>query len=115
MNKREEFIASVEIPNTAKVVKHVLKDINIDIEKLNRDELEKYIIKMKPSSPKAIITICYVLNLYAKWLMDRNDPSGEILCQSVKGINKKALWIKAKGGAKKKFISYEQYRKAEKQ
>lgn len=103
MNNVERFIESIEVPNTLKVVKFVLKDVDVNIENFSLMELEQFILDLKPNSPKAIITICYVLGLYAKWLKNDN------LYQMVNSLDKKLLWIKAKPNAKKKFISYEQY------
>ena len=111
MSNVERFIESVKVPNTAKVVRHVFKDTDVNIEKYSPVELEQFILDLKPNSPKTIITIGYVLGLYAKWLQDEGIADGDNLYQMVQAVDKKLLWQKAKPHAKKKFISYEQYKR----
>lgn len=111
MNNVQRFMESIQVPNTAKVVKFVLKDVDANIENYSLMELEQFILDLKPSSPKAIITICYVLGLYAKWLQEQNVVINDDLYQMIQSLDKKLLWKKAKPNAKKKFISYEQYKK----
>jgi integrase len=102
---------SIEVPNTAKVVKFVFKDVDVDIENYSTMELEQFILDLKPNSPKTIITICYVLGLYAKWLQEQGITNNDNFYQMVQSLDKKLLWKKAKPNAKKKFISYEQYQR----
>ena len=109
MNNVERFIESVEVANTAKVVKFVFKNTDINIENYNQMELEQFILGLPPNSPKSITTICYVLSLYAKWLQEQNIIKNDNLYQMIQSLDKKLLWKKAKPAAKKKFISYEQY------
>lgn len=109
MNNVERFMESVKVPNTAKVVKFVLKDVDANIENYSPMELEQFILDRQPNSPKTIITICYVLGLYAKWLQEEQLIDNDNFYQMVQSIDKKLLWKKAKPQAKKKFISYEQY------
>lgn len=109
MNNIERFIESVEVPNTAKVVRFVFKDTDVDIENYSPLELEQFILDLKPNSPKTIITITYVIGLYAKWLQEQGIVNNDNLYQIVQSLDKKLLWLKAKPNAKKKFISYEQY------
>lgn len=104
MNNVERFIESIQVPNTAKVVRFVFKDVDVNIEDYSLMELEQFILDLKPSSPKTIITIIYVLGMYAKWLKNDN------LYNMVQSFDKKLLWKKAKPNAKKKFISHEQYK-----
>ena len=111
MSNLERFIESVKVPNTAKVVKYVLKNTDINIENFSPMELERFILDLKPNSPKTIITITYVLGLYAKWLMDEGVVENDDLYQTIQSIDKKLLWLKAKPFAKKKFVSYEQYQR----
>ena len=111
MNNIERFIESIEVSNTAKVVKFVLKDVDVNIENFSPMELEQFILDLKPSSPKSIITICYVIGLYAKWLQEQNIISNDNLYQMVNSLDKKLLWKKAKPQAKKKFISNEQFKR----
>lgn len=109
MNNIERFIESVEVANTAKVVKFVFKNTDVNIENYNQMELEQFILNLKPNSPKSITTICYVLGLYAKWLQEQNIINNDNLYQMIQSLDKKLIWKKAKPTAKKKFISYEQY------
>lgn len=111
MNNIERFIESVKVPNTAKVVRYVIKDTDVNIENFSPMELEQFILDLKPNSPKTIITITYVLGLYAKWLQDERIVDNDNLYQMVQSVDKKLLWQKAKPNAKKKFISYEQYKR----
>lgn len=111
MNNVGRFIESIKVPNTAKVIRFVLKDVNDNIEDYNVIELEQFILNLKPNSPKAIITICYVLGLYAKWLQEENIVKDDTMYQMVQSFDKKLLWKKAKPNAKKKFISNEQYKR----
>lgn len=109
MSNVERFIESVKVPNTAKVVRFVFKDTDVDIENYSPMELEQFILDLKPNSPKTIITITYVIGLYAKWLQEQGMTDNDNLYQIVQSLDKKLLWLKAKPNAKKKFISYEQY------
>ena len=111
MNNVERFIESIEVPNTLKVVKFVLRDVDINIENFSLMELEQFILDLKPSSPKTIITIIYVLGMYAKWLQEKGIVSDDNLYQMIQSLDKKLLWKKAKPNAKKKFISHEQYQR----
>ena len=101
----ERYIDSIESPNSQKVAKFVLKDIEDGIENYGVIEREQAILHKKPSSPKEIITIIYILSSYAKYL--KNDNMYQIL----QSFDKKLLWKKCKPTAKKKFISYEQYQR----
>lgn len=111
MNNVKRFMESIQVPNTAKVVKFVLKDVDTNIENYSMMELEQFILELKPSSPKAIITICYVLGLYAKWLQEQSIVGNDNLYQMIQSLDKKLLWVKSKPNAKKKFISYEEYKR----
>ena len=109
MNNVERFMESIQVPNTAKVVKFVLKNVDANIEDYSLMELEQFILDRKPSSQKEIITTCYVLGMYAKWLREEGVVSHDNLYQMIQSLDKKLLWKKAKPNAKKKFISHEQY------
>ena len=102
---------SIKVQNTAKVVKFVLRDVDANIENFSLMELEQFILDLKPSSPKSIITICYVIGLYAKWLQEQNIINNDNLYQMVNSLDKKLLWQKAKPQAKRKFISNEQFKR----
>jgi len=111
VNNIERFIESIEVSNTLKVVKFVLRDTDVNIENYGLMELEQFILDLKPSSPKTIITITYVLGMYAKWLQEQGIVSDDSLYQIIQSLDKKLLWKKAKPNAKKKFISNEQYKR----
>ena len=102
---------SVQVPNTAKVVKFILKDTETNIENYSLMELEQFILNRKPSSQKEIITSCYVLGLYAKWLQEEKIVKNDNFYQMIQSLDKKILWEKAKPKAKKKFINNEQYQR----
>lgn len=110
MGNIERYIGAIESPNSQKVAKFVLKNVNDNIENYNPMELEQFILDRKPSSPKEIITITYVLSSYAKWLKENDIINNDNFYQIVQSLDKKLLWKKAKPQAKKKFISYKQYR-----
>ncbi|MBR5604252.1 MAG: hypothetical protein IKW51_08635 [Bacteroidales bacterium] len=96
----KRFVETLQTQNTIKVVKslQVIGDYNY----LNCTpvDLEQIILSIKPNSPKAIITICYVMSLYAKYLGDNK------LYQMIQNVDKNKLWLKAKPNASKKFISH---------
>lgn len=107
----QKFIDSIEVGNTKKVVKHVLKNVNDNIENYNMFDVENLILSMNPNSQKQIVTVVYVLSLYAKWLQEQEIVKDDSLYHMIQGLDKKALWVKAKPKAKKKFISYEEYKR----
>lgn len=102
-NNVQRFLQSIEVKNTYKVMNFVMGDVDDDIENYSLMELEQFILDLKPNNPKAIVTICYALGRYAKWL------SNDSFYQTIQTINKNLLWKKAKPYAKKKFISHKQY------
>ena len=107
----ERFIDSIESPNSQKVAKFALKDVNGKIENCGLMEIEYFILNRKPSSPKEITTICYVLGSYSKFLQERNLIDNDNLYQITKALDKKLLWKKCKPNAKKKFISEKDYQR----
>ena len=111
MNNVERFMESVQVPNTAKVVKFILKNAETNIEDYSLMELEQFILDRKPSSQKEIITTCYVLGMYAKWLQEEGIVDNDNLYQMINSLDKKLLWKKAKPNAKKKFINNEEYQR----
>ena len=96
----KRFVETLEAPNTIRVVNSLQAIGEHDYSNCTPVDLEQIILDMKPNSPKAIITICYVLNLFAKYLKD------DRLCHMVQDINKGTLWLMAKPNAPKKFISH---------
>ena len=110
MGNIEKFINSLESPNTIKVVNSISSQWTDNLPYYNIIQLEQLILDLKPSSPKAIITICYVLTLYAKWLEENDIIKDDSFYQMIQSIDKTALWKKAKPSAKKKFISHSQFK-----
>ena len=111
MTNIERFINSIESSNSQKVAKYALKNIDDNIENYNLMELEQLILDRKPNSPKEIITVCYVLGSYSKWMQEQNIVNNDNLYQLVSSLDKKLLWKKCKPNAKKKFISEKDYQR----
>ena len=111
MTKIEEFINSLKVENTAKVVRHVLEGVNVKLETFTIRKLEKFVLNKKPNSPKSIATICYVIGLYAKWLNLQTPGYGTNLLEHVQNLDKKKIWKKAKPAARKKFITYADFKR----
>ena len=99
----DDFVASINQNNTKKVVKSLADIGKYDYSNCTIVDIEQIILNMKPSSPKAIITICYVMTLYAKFLQNGN------MLHIVESIDRWALWLRAKPNASRKFISYSDY------
>jgi hypothetical protein len=103
---REEFkrfVETLQTPNTIKVVTSLQVIGEYDYSNCTATDLEQIILSIKPNSPKAIITICYVMSLYAKYLND------ERLYQMIQGIDRGKMWLKAKPNASRKFISHSDF------
>lgn len=111
MKNIERFINSIESLNSKKVAQYAFKNINDDIKNYNQMELEQLIIDRNPSSPKEIVTVCYVLGSYSKWLQEQGIVDNDNLYQMINSLDKKLLWKKCKPTAKKKFISEEDYQR----
>lgn len=109
MSNIQDFINSIEVENTLKVVRHVLEGTDDNLEYYSKRRLEKFVLDKKPNSPKTISTICYVIGLYAKWLEKQNIAEGVTLLEIIQSIDKKKLWKKAKPTARKKFVTYKDY------
>lgn len=107
----ERFIDSIESPNSQKVAKFALKNIEGGIENYSPIELEQVILDKQPSSPKEIITIIYILSSYAKWLQEQGVIQDDNMYQILQSLDKKLLWQKCKPRAKKKFINNEEYQR----
>ena len=110
MNNVQRFLESIEVKNTFKVMNFVLGNVDDNIEGYSLMELEQFILDLKPNNPKAIVTICYVLSAYAKWLKEQGVVSDDSFYHMIQSFDKKLLWKKAKPLAKRKFISYEQFK-----
>lgn len=95
----KKFVESLEAPNTIKVVNSLQVIGQYDYSNCTPDDLEQIILNTRPNSPKAIITVCYVMGLYARYLGNEN------MYQMIQKMDNNALWAKAKPNAAKKFIS----------
>lgn len=96
----KRFVETLQAPNTIKVVTSLKVIGDYDYSNCTPTDLEKIILNMKPNSPKAIITICYVMSLYARYL------GNEKLYQMIQDVDRNKLWLKAKPNASRKFISH---------
>lgn len=99
----DDFISTIEPDNTAKVAKSMYAIGDYDYSDISLVELEQIILSLKPNSPKSITTICYVMSLFAKYI--KNDD----MVHMIRDIDRKALWLRAKPLASKKFISYNDF------
>lgn len=107
------FIESIKSANTKKVIRHVFNKIdkNNNFESYsNLIQVEQMLLDMKINSPKDITTASYVLSLYSKWLYEKGVVPNDNLYQMFQSVDKKMLWKKAKGKAKKKFINFNEYK-----
>ena len=95
----KRFVETLEAPNTIKVVNSLQVIGQYDYSNCTPDNLEQIVLNTRPNSPKAIITTCYVMGLYARYLGD------EKLYQMIQALDNNDLWLKAKPNAAKKFIS----------
>lgn len=111
-NHVDNYIDSIESKNSQKVAQHVFKrvEINDDIENYGVIQIEQLILDAKPNSAKDITTIVYILSAYAKWLYKNDIIDNDNIYQITQSLDKNLLWRKAKPNAKKKFISYKQYK-----
>ena len=100
----EDFLETFEDENSKKVAKcyHVLGDY--DYTNCTPIDLEQIILNMKPKNLKSIISICYFLGLYAKYL--NNDK----LYYMVQSLDKKAIWSVAQTFAEERFISNKRFK-----
>lgn len=96
----KRFVETLQAQNTIKVVMSLQVIGEYDYSNCTPDKLESIILSIQPNSPKAIITICYVMSLYAKHLNNHK------LYQMIQDMDKNKLWEKAKPNASKKFISH---------
>lgn len=97
------FVKTLESPNTIKVVNSLQAIGQYDYSECTPVDLEQIILSIHPNSPKAIITICYVMGLYAKYLDD------DKLYNMIQDIDRNSLWLMAKPNAPKKFISHSSF------
>lgn len=105
----QEFIDSIEVPNTERVVRYVLNGVDTELENLASSDLKRFILSREPNSQREIMTICYVLGLYARWLDKNGFENGIKMYERIQQLDKKDLWKRAKPAAKKKFITHMQF------
>ena len=111
MSNVDRYIEAIESPNTRKVARYALRNVDDNIENYSPMEIEQFIIDRKPSSPKEITTVCYMLGSYGKWLKEQGMTDNDNLYQIVSSIDKKLLWKKCSPNAKKKFINNKEYQR----
>lgn len=99
----EGFLKTFDSSNTKKVVNSLRTIGQHDYSNCSPVDVEQIVLSMKPNSPKAVITICYILGLYAEYLQDYE------LYNMVRDIDRNALWLMAKSNAPKKFISHSSF------
>lgn len=99
----DDFVSTIESTNTAKVAKSMSGIGDYDYSNISLIELEQIVLSLKPRSPKSITTICYVMSSFAKYIKN-ND-----MVYMIRDIDRKALWLRAKPLASKKFISYNDF------
>lgn len=99
----KKFLETFESPNMLKVVKsmQVIGDYNYS--NCTQKEVEDVVLKLNPSSPRAVTTICSVFRQYAKFLNDDH------LYFILENIDRNAIWESAKPKAKRKFISHAEF------
>jgi len=100
----KKFVESLESPNTVKVIRSLQAIGEHEYTNCTHADLENIILSMKPNSPKIIVTMCWALGLYARYLKD------DRLYNMVQELDRNAIWVKAKPTARKKFISYSDYK-----
>lgn len=96
----EGFVKSLNAKSTLKVANSAREIGKYDYANCTPMELEQIVLSMKPNSPKAITTICYILGLYAKHLENDN------MYRMIQDMDRNAIWLMAKPNAPKKFISH---------
>lgn len=101
MNKFDEFVETVQAQNTKKVVKSLQAVCEYDYSNCTAEDVKQVVLGMNPNSVKSIITICYVIGLYAKYLGNNE------LYNIVQGFDKNSLWAEAKPNAPRKYISHD--------
>lgn len=89
--------------NSAKFAAYYSGIADTDYKNCTVEKIEEVILTLKPTSPRTITTICYLMTLYAKFLGNDN-----MLC-SVKNIDRNVVWEKAKPYAPQKFLSNKRY------
>ena len=98
-DKYNDFIESIESPNTKKVVKLYNAIGEYDYTNCTFTDIEQVVLSMKPKSPREISSIFFVMKSYAEYLEDKN------MINMIDGVNKKTLWKKAKPLAEQMYIS----------
>lgn len=108
----QEYIDSIESQNTQKVIRHVFNKVDANnIQNYNLIQIEQIIIDSRQNSPKSITTTIYVLSSYLKWLQKNHIIDNNNAYQILQSLDKKLLWEKCKPKARKKFISYDDFKR----
>lgn len=99
-----KFVETLEASGTKRTALSLKAIGEYDYSDCTAEKLEEIILSLKPNSPRAITTACYVIGLYAKYL--ENDQ----LYEMISDIDRKVIWAKAKPVASKKFISHKRFK-----
>lgn len=102
----EGFIETFNSSNTARVASSLKGIGERDYTNCTPIDLEQVVLGLKPNSPKAIITICYMMGLYARYLGNKE------MYEMVRDLDRNSLWEIAKPNAKRKFISHSVFKSA---
>lgn len=99
----DSFINSIESKNTAKIAKSLNVIGEYDYTNVTPIDIDAVVLETKPNSQKDITTVLYIMSLYAKHI--GNDD----FYYMARSADRRAIWLKAKPNAVKKFISHEEY------
>ena len=102
-NEYDSFVESIESHNTAKVAKSFSVIGEYYYDGITPIEIDEIILRTNPNSQKSITTALYIMSLYMKHI------GNEDAYHMVRAADRRAIWMKAKPDAKKKFISHHDY------
>lgn len=102
-NEYDSFVEGIESCNTAKVARSFSVIGEYDYDGITPIEIDEIILRTNPNSQKSITTALYIMSLYMKHI------GNEDAYHMVRAADRRAIWMKAKPNAKKKFISYHDY------
>lgn len=98
-----DFMETLTTPTLKAIAKKNSDLISIEEENYTTEYIKEYIKSKKHISVASVITFCYFINLYARYI------GSSKLEQAVSGIDKNALW-KEIGANAKRFISHEEFK-----
>lgn len=113
-NYIDDFLESLESPNTKKVVKNILAKTNVENTDLqmfgDRVVITGFILNTKPNSVKAVTTTLYTIKKYYQWLYENGKIDKNVL-EAIDDINRLDVWEQAKASnhTTKKYISNKEF------